>query len=124
MNEQHRNPLIDATSTDDRLTSKQTERLEGQLIACKVLLRACQDATFDFSFSSTYAKDSREERLNETAALVLSNVLQSWREAAAFLEDLLVLREWPDEVTLARWMLADSSLTTTPGTASHQRNWM
>ena len=124
MNEQHKNPPIDAIRTDDRLTSKQTEHLEGQLIACKVLLRACQDAIFDFSFSSTYAKDSREERLNETAALVLSNVLQSWRGAAAFLEDLLVLREWPDEVTLARWMQADSSLTATPSPASHQRNWM
>ena len=123
MNEQHKNPSIDAVRTG-RLTSKQTEHLEGQLIACKVLLRACQDATFDFSLSSTYAKDSREERLNETAALVLSNVLHSWREAAAFLKDLLVLREWPDEVTLARWMQADSSLTATPGPASHQRNWM
>ena len=123
MNEQHKNPSIDAIRTG-RLTSKQTEHLEGQLIACKVLLRACQDATFDFSLSSTYAKDSREERLNETAALVLSNVLHSWREAAAFLKDLLVLREWPDEVTLARWMQADSSLTATPGPASHQRNGM
>jgi len=124
MNEQQKNPPIDAIRTDERLTSEQTERLEGQLIACKVLLRACQDATFDFSFSSTYAKDSREERLNETAALVLSNVLQSWREAAAFLEDLLVLREWPDEVTLARWMLADSSLTATRDTASRPRSRM
>ena len=124
MKKQQMNPPIDAIRTDDRLTSKQTERLEGQLIACKVLLRACQDGTFDFSFSSTYAKDSREERLNETAALVLSNVLQSWREAATFLEDLLVLREWPDEVTLARWMLADSSLTATRDTASRRGSWI
>jgi hypothetical protein len=124
MNEQQKNPPIDAIRTDDRLTSKQTERLEGQLIACNVLLRACQDAMFDFSFSSSYANDSREERLNETAALVLSSVLQSWREAAAFLEDLLVLREWPDEVTLARWMLADASLTATRDTASRRGSWM
>ncbi len=124
MNEQHQNPSIDAIRTGRRLTSKQTEHLEGQLIACKVLLRPCQDATFDFSFSASYAKDSREERLNETAALVLSNVLHSWREAATFLKNLLVLREWPDEVTLARWMQADSSLTATPGPASHQRKWM
>src|SRR5207244_11393797 len=123
VNEQRQNPLINA-GRSDRLTSKQMEHLEGQLIACKVLLRACQDATFDFSLSSTYAKDSREERLNETAALVLSNVLHSWREAAAFLKDLLVLREWPDEVTLARWMQADSSLTATPGPASHRRHWL
>jgi hypothetical protein len=123
MNEQHKNPPIDARSTG-RLTSRQTEHLEGQLVACKVLLRACQNATFDFSFSSSYAQDSREERLNQTAALVLSKVLHSWGEAAAFLEDLLVLQEWPDEVTLARWMQADSSLTPTPGPASHQRNWM
>jgi len=122
MNEQHKNPSIDAIRTG-RLTSRQTEHLEGQLIACKLLLRACQDAIFDFSFSSSYAKDSREERLNETAALVLSNVLQSWQEAAAFLKDLLVLREWPDEVTLARWMLADSSLTATRDTASRLRSW-
>jgi len=100
------------------------EHLEGQLIACKVLLRACQDATFDFSLSSTYAKDSREERLNETAALVLSNVLHSWREAGAFLKDLLVLQVWPDEVTLARWMQADSSLTPTANAAYRRKNWM
>ena len=75
MNEQCKNPPMDAIKTDGRLTSKQTEHLEGQLIACKVLLRACQDATFDFSFSASYAKDAREERLNETAVLVLSNVL-------------------------------------------------
>src|SRR5437867_11400232 len=89
MNEQHQNPPISAIRSG-RLTSEQTEYLEEQLIACKVLLRACQDATFDFSLSSTYATDSREERLNETAALVLSNVLHSWREAGAFLKDLLV----------------------------------
>ena len=123
MNEQHQNPPIDAIRTG-RLTPRQTEHLEGQLIACKVLLRACQDATFDFSFSASYAKDSREERLNETAALVLSNVLHSWREAATFLKDLLVLREWPDEVTLARWMQPDSYLTPTASAASRRRSWM
>ena len=124
MNEQQQNPPISAIRTDDRLTPKQTVHLEGQLLACKVLLRACQDATFDFSFSASYAKDSREERLNETAALVLSNVLHSWGEAAAFLKDLLVLQEWPDEVTLARWMQADSSLTPTASGASRRKNWM
>jgi len=123
MNEQHQNPPISAIRSG-RLTSEQTEHLEGQLIACKVLLRACQDAIFDFSFSSTYAKDSGEQRLNETATLVLSNVLQSWQEAAAFLKDLLVLREWPDEVTLARWMQADSSLTPTASASSRRRSWM
>ncbi len=123
MDEQRQNPSINA-GTSGNLTSKQTEHLEGQLIACKVLLRACQDATFDFSLGSTYAKDSREERLNETAALVLSKVQHSWREAAAFLQDLLVLREWPDDVTLARWMQADSSLTPTAGGPSRRRNWM
>ena len=123
MNEQHQNPPISAIRSG-RLTSEQTEYLEGQLIACKVLLRACQDATFDFSLSSTYATDSREERLNETATLVLSNVLHSWREAAAFLKDLLVLQVWPDEVTLARWMQADSSLTPTASAASRRNNWM
>ena len=123
MNEQHQNPPISAIRSD-RLTLKQAEHLEGQLLACKVLLRACQDATFDFSFSASYAKDSREERLNETAALVLSNVLHSWGEAAAFLKDLLVLQEWPDEVTLARWMQADSSLTPTASGASRRKNWM
>jgi len=123
MNEQHQNPPISAIRSG-RLTSEQTEYLEGQLIACKVLLRACQDATFDFSLSSTYAKDSREERLNETAALVLSNVLHSWREAASFLKDLLVLQEWPDEVMLARWMQADFSLTPTASAASRRKSWM
>ena len=124
MNEQQQNPPIGALRTDDRLTPKQAEHLEGQLLACKVLLRACQDATFDFSLSSTYATDSREERLNETATLVLSNVLHSWREAAAFLQDLLVLREWPDHVTLARWMQADSALTPTASGPSRRKNWM
>ena len=124
MNEQQQNPPIGALRSDDRLTPKQAEHLEGQLLACKVLLRACQDAIFDFSLSSTYSTDSREERLNETATLVLSNVLHSWREAAAFLKDLLVLQVWPDEVTLARWMQDDSSLTPTANAASRRKNWM
>ena len=92
-------------------TPQEADEIAAQRIACALLVKACQSASFDFGLNSSYAKSALEERRNRRAALIVNDVIASWSETLAIVETIEArqprLREAAHEVWAQQ---ADSSV--------------
>jgi len=68
---------------------QEADEIAAQRIACALLVKACQSASFDFGLNSSYAKSAREERRNRRAALIVNDVIASWSETLAIIETMV-----------------------------------